>query len=219
VTAKVTWRRWCSRRFTAVAAALLPRLESPWGEAMKAEIEAIEDDRACLRWAWGCLRTACVRRLGAGLRDHRNARSLVGTYLLLMSIAPLCVFAFGVVYQSGSRHAFDYLSQPQHQKQALVFGSVPVLIFVCVYGALLLASALAVFTRRLRTAAELMIVWFALSQIFSLGVYVFYPALWAWSTANLSLSAEIRAALHVCLMLWLWCARSVERESEGASAR
>jgi len=217
MTARITWRRWCSRRFTAVAAALLPRLESPWGDAMKAEIEAIEDDRDCLRWAWGCLRTACVRRLGAGLRNHRNARSLVGTYLLLMSIAPLCVSVFGMVYQSGSRRALDYVSQPAHQKQALVFGSVPLVIFFLVSGALTLASALAVFNRRLRTAAELMVVWFALSQIFELGVYLFYPALWAWSATDLSLSTMIRAALNVCLILWLWCARSVERERPGAS--
>jgi hypothetical protein len=219
MTAGITWRRWCSRRFTAVAAALLPRPESPWGDAMKAEIEAIEDDRESLRWAWGCLRTACVRRLGVGLRDHRNARSLMGTYLLLTSIAPLCVSAFGMVYHSGSRRAFDYLSQPAHQKQLLVFGSVPMVIFFLVSGALTLASALAVFNRRLRTAAELMVVWFVLNQLMELGVYLFYSALWAWSAAHLSLSTTIRAAINVCLILWLWCARSVERESLGTSLR
>jgi hypothetical protein len=216
---RITWRRWCSRRFTAVAAALLPRLESPWGDAMKAEIEAIEDDRESLRWAWGCLRTACVRRLGAGLRDHRNARSLVGAYLLLMSIGPLCVFAFGMVYQSGSTHASEYLSLRGHEMQALALGSVPVVIFIFVSGGLTLASALAVFTRRLRTAAELMVVWLALNQIFSLWVYLFFPALWALSSTHVSLSTTVRTAINVCLILWLWCARNVEREGPRTSVR
>ena len=190
---------------------------------MKAEIEAIEDDRDSLRWAWGCLRTACVRRLGAGLRDHRNVRALVGAYLLLMSLAPFCVFVFWLIYQSGSRHAFDYVNlrttQPGAQTVALVFNSVPVVIFIFVSGALTLGSALAVVTRRLGTAAELMIVWFALTWIFSLGVYLFFPTLWASFTTHLSLSTTIRAALNVCLVLWLWCARSVERESPGTSVR
>lgn len=223
MTARVTWRRWCSRRFTALAAALLPRLESPWGDAMKAEIEAIKDDRDSLRWAWGCLRTACVRRVGSGLRDHRNVRSLVGTYLLLISVAPFMLFWAGAIYHIGSGPAFDYLSlraaRPGNQLLALLFESVPVAIFSFVYGALSLASALAVFTRRLRTAAELMMARFALNWIFSLGLHLFFPALSALAATHLSRSNAIYIVLNVCLTLWLWCARSMERESLETSAR
>lgn len=216
--ARITWRRWLSRCFTAAAAALLPRLESPWGDAMKAEIEAIESDRDALHWAWGCLRTACVRRMGAGLRDHRSARSLVGTYLLLLSIAPLGVVAYGVIYHSGSRRAFEYVSQ--HQMATLVFGSVPFVILVFVMGALSLASALAVMNRRLRTAAELMLVWFAMNWICSLALPLFYPAMSALlQPTHMSYSAAIRGVLNVCVVLWLWCGRSVERESLGAAAQ
>jgi len=217
MTTRISWRRWCSRRFTAAAAALLPRLDSPWGAAMKAEIEAIEDDRESLRWAWGCLRTACVRRMGAGLRDHRNVRALVGVYLLLLSIAPLCVFAFGAIYQLGSVRASEYLSQPEHQMLALVLNSVPVLIYFFVSGALALASAVAVLTRRLRTAAELNILWFGLNFVFALGVYLSVPSL--FQPAHLSLADRIYFVFNACLTLWLWCARSVERESLGTSAR
>jgi hypothetical protein len=221
---RITWRRWCSRRFTAAAAALLPRPESRWGDAMKAEIEAIEDDRDCLRWAWGCLRTACVRRMGSALRDQRSVRALVAGYLLLMSIAAFWLFAAGVVHQIGSGPAFDWQilqavrrkDQMLAQTLALAFDSVPVVISFFVSGALLLAAALAVITRRLRTAAELNVMRFALDWFFALGTYLFFPAVSAlFLPAHLSLSL----VLNVCLTLWLWCARSVERESLGTSAR
>src|SRR6185436_16863102 len=151
MTNKITWRRSLSRRFTAAAAALLPRLESPWGDAMKAEIEAIEDDRDCLRWAWGCLRTACVRRMGAGLRDHRNVRALVGFYLLLISIAVFLVFANGVAYQIGGEppllYPSSHITEPKRYMLALVFDSVPAVIYFFVTGALVLATAVALVTR------------------------------------------------------------------------
>ena len=225
MTAPIAWRRWCSRRFTAVAAAILPRRESPWGDAMKAEIEAIEDDRECLRWAWGCLRTACVRRMGSVLTDHRSVRALVGAYLLLLSIAHFVTLA---VYRIGSGPAFDRLSSQVVQREgemtarmlALAFDSAPAVVFFLVSGALGLASALAVFTRRLRTAAELMIVRLALEWIFTAWAYVFFPAVSGLLLpTHPSLSATIHVSLTVCLTAWLWCARSIERESFGTSAR
>ena len=217
MTARITWRRWCSRRFTAVAAALLPRLESPWGDAMKAEIEAIEDDRESLRWAWGCLRTACVRRMGTGLRDHRNVRALLGGYLALTSIAVFWVVSQGVVHQISGWPAFDYsrIPQPTRERLALLVDSWPAVIYLFMSGTLLLATAAAVVTRRLRTAAELSVTQFVMDWIFGLVMSLLFPPVSAIFVPRLSLIF----VLNVCLTVWLWCARSVERESLGTSAR
>jgi len=217
MTHKTTWRRWFSRRFTAAAAALLPRLESPWGDAMKAEIEAIEDDRDSLRWALGCLRTACVRRLGAGLRDHRNVRALVAGYLALTSIAVFWVVSQGVVHQISGWPAFDYSSipQPTRERLALLVDSWPAVIYLFMSGTLLLATAAAVVTRRLRTAAELSVTQFVMDWIFGAVMSLLFPPLAPMFAPRLSLTI----VLNVFLPIWLWCARSVERETLETSAR
>ena len=79
----------------------------------------------------------------------------------------------------------------------------------------MLATAAAVVTRRLRTAAELSVTQFVMDWIFGLVMSLLFPPVSAIFVPRLSLIF----VLNVCLPIWLWCARSVERESLGTSAR
>ena len=48
----------------AHAANVLPPLRSPWGEAMKHELDHIEDDVEAVRWAAGCVIASYLERGG-----------------------------------------------------------------------------------------------------------------------------------------------------------
>jgi hypothetical protein len=48
------WRRWAVK-LAQHASWVLPGAQSPWAEAMRRELDYIENDRAALRWALGCV--------------------------------------------------------------------------------------------------------------------------------------------------------------------
>ena len=48
------WRQWAVK-LAQHASWVLPGAQSPWAEAMRRELDYIEDDRAALRWALGCV--------------------------------------------------------------------------------------------------------------------------------------------------------------------
>jgi hypothetical protein len=64
------WRRWAVK-LAQHAAWVLPGAQSPWAEAMRRELDYIEDDRAALRWAVGCVLASYKARL-AGLPRIRG---------------------------------------------------------------------------------------------------------------------------------------------------
>ena len=63
------WRRWAVE-LAQHAAWMLPGAQSPWAEAMRRELDYIEDDRGALRWALGCVLASYKARL-AGLPRTR----------------------------------------------------------------------------------------------------------------------------------------------------
>jgi hypothetical protein len=56
---------------------VLPGAQSPWAEAMRRELDYIEDDRAALRWAVGCVLASYKARL-AGPLPRSSSPSLPG---------------------------------------------------------------------------------------------------------------------------------------------
>ena len=88
-TASALWRR-VALRLVTHASSVLPGARSDWAEAMRREIEYIEDDAAALRWAAGCVTAS----YGARLADLAQPRWRVapgpvvaGSALLLMAMA------------------------------------------------------------------------------------------------------------------------------------
>ena len=68
------WRRW-AMRLAQHAAGVMPGARSPWADAMRRELEYIEDDSAALRWAFGCVLASYRLRLA-----HRPLWSARGTW-------------------------------------------------------------------------------------------------------------------------------------------
>jgi hypothetical protein len=56
------WRRWAVE-LAQHASWVLPGARSPWAEAMRRELDYIEDDAAALRWAVGCVLASYKARL------------------------------------------------------------------------------------------------------------------------------------------------------------
>jgi hypothetical protein len=90
------WRRWAVK-FAQHASWVLPGARSPWADAMRRELDYIEDDRAALRWAVGCVLASYKARL-AGLprMQARIGRGAVlrhaatsGAVMLLIGLALL----------------------------------------------------------------------------------------------------------------------------------
>jgi hypothetical protein len=83
------WRR-VAQKIVGHASWVLPRGQSSWGDAMWRELDYIEDDRAALRWAIGCITASYVTRLAAlpRLGWRLSPRPvLAGTLLLSIGLA------------------------------------------------------------------------------------------------------------------------------------
>jgi hypothetical protein len=70
------WRRWAVK-LAQHASWVLPGAQSPWAQAMRRELDYIEDDRAALRWALGCVLASYKARLAAPL-PRSSSTSLPG---------------------------------------------------------------------------------------------------------------------------------------------
>jgi hypothetical protein len=81
------WRR-IALKIVGHAAWVLPGAKTGWADAMQRELDYIEDDRAALRWAIGCVTASCWSRLAALPRPRwRVASGLAGSLLLLVAMA------------------------------------------------------------------------------------------------------------------------------------
>ena len=56
------WRQW-AMRLAQHAAGVMPGARSPWADAMRRELDYIEQDPAALRWALGCVLASYRLRL------------------------------------------------------------------------------------------------------------------------------------------------------------
>jgi hypothetical protein len=83
------WRR-IALKIARHAAWVLPGARSHWADAMRRELDYIEDDRAALRWAIGCVMAGYAARLAALPRPRWRGswRPVVaGSMLLLVALA------------------------------------------------------------------------------------------------------------------------------------
>jgi hypothetical protein len=83
------------------AAYVMPFRKMDWGKAMQNELEAIDDDRVALRWAFGCVIAGYSERLNALLQAW-YARSALACLIALLALreffAPLLIFAYRMKY-------------------------------------------------------------------------------------------------------------------------
>jgi hypothetical protein len=82
------WRR-IACRVASHASWALPGARSGWAEAMRRELDYIEDDRAALRWAIGCVMASYAARLAALPRSRWRVTSgavAAGSMLLLVAM-------------------------------------------------------------------------------------------------------------------------------------
>ena len=90
------YRRWTDR-LARCAACLLPADRASWGEAIKSEVDHIDDHRAALRWAVGALWAAGTERIGALLNTRMAAWALALFALwqaLAVFFAPVLIIAY-----------------------------------------------------------------------------------------------------------------------------
>jgi len=83
------WRR-LARKVAGHASWVLPGARSGWADAMRRELDYIEDDRAALRWAIGCAMASYMARLAALPRLHWRVSSMpvvAGSLLLFIALA------------------------------------------------------------------------------------------------------------------------------------
>jgi hypothetical protein len=101
------WRR-LAVKLAQHAARTLPGARSPWGDAMRRELDYIGDDAAAFRWALGCILTSYRARL-----THRpcfNARTAwrqVATMGILMVLIGLALQEHAGGKTEPPRPAFD----------------------------------------------------------------------------------------------------------------
>jgi hypothetical protein len=83
------WRR-IALKVIGHASWVLPGARSGWADAMQRELDYIEDDRAALRWAIGCVMASYSSRLAARPRSRWRASSglvVAASMLLLIAMA------------------------------------------------------------------------------------------------------------------------------------
>ena len=82
------WRRWAAR---LARHAVVPGASAPWADAMRRELDYIDDDLAALRWALGCV-LACYRmrlteRLALRVRAGWRQAAACGALMLVIGLA------------------------------------------------------------------------------------------------------------------------------------
>jgi pimeloyl-ACP methyl ester carboxylesterase len=81
------WRR-VAQKIAGHASRVLPGARSGWADAMRRELDYIEDDRAALRWAIGCITASYAARLAALPRWRVSSGPvLAGSMLILIALA------------------------------------------------------------------------------------------------------------------------------------
>jgi hypothetical protein len=83
------WRR-IALKIVGHASWVLPGAETGWADAMQRELDYIEDDRAALHWAIGCVTASYSSRLAALPRLRWRVASapvVAGSLLLLIAMA------------------------------------------------------------------------------------------------------------------------------------
>ena len=105
------WRRW-AMKLAQHASWVLPGVQSPWAEAMRRELDYIEDDRAALRWAVGCILASYKARLARlpGMRGRVGSGAVLrhaATSAALMLVIGLALLENAGGQTEPTRAVFD----------------------------------------------------------------------------------------------------------------
>jgi hypothetical protein len=122
----------------AHAANVLPPLRSPWGQAMKHELDHIEDDVAAVRWAAGCVIASYLERGGRKMNQSFGTivRKPSAFLPLAMSLTALALLGGAYLFALATGQAGLEREQDEgaiaHLWQLLLAGQLPVLIFFAI---------------------------------------------------------------------------------------
>jgi hypothetical protein len=122
----------------AHAANVLPPLRFPWGEAMKHELDHIEDDVEAVRWAAGCVIASYLERGGRKMNQSFGTivRKPSAFLPLAMSLTALALLGGAYLFALATGQAGLEREQDEgaiaHLWQLLMAGQLPVLIFFAI---------------------------------------------------------------------------------------
>ena len=122
----------------AHAANALPPLRSPWGEAMKHELDHIEADVEALQWAAGCVIASYLERGGGKMNQSFGTivRKPSAFLPLAMSLTAVALLGGAYLFALASGQAGLERQQDEgaiaHLWQLLMGGQLPVLIFFAI---------------------------------------------------------------------------------------
>jgi hypothetical protein len=122
----------------AHAADVLPPVRSPWGEAMKHELDHIEGDVEALRWAAGCVIASYLERGGRKMNQSFGTivRKPSAFLPLAMSLTALALLGGAYIFALATGQAGLERQQDEgsiaHLWQLLMAGQLPVLIFFAI---------------------------------------------------------------------------------------
>jgi hypothetical protein len=138
MTARASPLRRLASALIAHAADVLPPLRSPWGEAMKHELDHIEDDVEALKWGVGCVIASYLERGGRGMNQSFGTivRKPSAFLPLAMSLTALALLGGAYIFALVTGQAGLERQQDEgaiaHLWQLLMAGQLPVLIFFAI---------------------------------------------------------------------------------------
>jgi hypothetical protein len=122
----------------AHAADVLPPSRSPWGEAMKHELDHIDGDVEAVRWAAGCVIASYLERGGRKMDQSFGTmvRKPSAFLPLAMSLTALALLFGAYIFALATGQAGLERQQDEgaiaHLWQLLMAGQLPVLIFFAI---------------------------------------------------------------------------------------
>jgi len=192
----------------------MPAPESAWGEAMIAEVAAIESDWEALRWSLGCLRTAVMMSLASPVARHGFIRFVVVLFVLGWTFNPLSLAALGLSYRFGGLDLLQKLPwklvSPDFAMLVRLFdtGLSPAM-FALATGALYLVGAVALLRKKFTAAGEILLIGFALNALcWLVGIFHANPVFAV--DPVVAFQAMIELGVRFGVVCWIWCTRKFE---------
>lgn len=106
----------------AHAGRMMPPARAVWSAAMAEELHHIEDDRAALRWALGCVAASYMERMNA-MKIAGRINRIGAVAPVVMSLTALAIV--GVVVSTGWERGLKDEGAAAHIFQLLIAGQIP----------------------------------------------------------------------------------------------
>jgi hypothetical protein len=153
---RLGWHRLLAQELLRHAVALLPRNQSPWADAMRIEIQHIDDDREALSWALGSFRACLTERLRV-LRPHISAHTLGALWIVVFVISSAYNMSIALAARLGYQRTTSalgwWMRDFQYERFAHYADSIPIGLFLLMGLVVLLFTAALKLNLRSRPAA------------------------------------------------------------------